>query len=113
MSLPQNILPLNSDPVQNCSKRGKVERSTHYLPQARIRELLATKRKDGIVSLSDISKESGISRGYLSMFLSGYEVGQKIILKLRDYLKIPKRKPRDKKDKRIFPGPGYWYQDAI
>jgi len=106
MSLPQNILPFKSNPLQNRSKGSKSS-------QARIRGLLSAKLKDGEFSLSGASRGSGVSVGYLSMFLNGYEVGPRIIFKLRKFLRIRDRKPRLKKDKRIFPGPGYWYQDAI
>ena len=106
MSLPQNILAFKSNPLQNRSKGSKSI-------QARIRAMFSAKLKDGEFSLSGASRGSGVSVGYLSMFLNGYEVGPRIIFKLRKFLRIRDRKPRQKKDKRIFPCPGHWIADTI
>lgn len=107
MSLPQNIYPLTPNPVKKRSN----ELDREYI---RVRQRITAGLKDGRFSLRGVAQKTGVSYGYISMFLKGFQVSPRILRRIKIGLKMTlSPKPRNRKDKRIFPGPGYWIKDAI
>jgi transcriptional regulator with XRE-family HTH domain len=52
-------------------------------------ELAARLRRDAGLRLSDLSKETGISEGHLSLIEGGYKVSAAVAIKLAQYWKRP------------------------
>lgn len=107
MSLPQNILPFQQNPVQNRSNSLEGE----YI---RVREKIQAGLKDGRFSLREVARRTGVSYGYISMFLKGTEVSPRILRKMKLGMRMTvTQKPRKRKDKRLSSIPGRWVWDAI
>lgn len=65
------------------------------------------------LSLSDLSRKTGLSRACLSMFLNGYDPSPKTIQKLKTLAARTSLKRRIKGPRKLLITPAYWVPDAI
>ena len=114
MSLPQNIPPLNPDRLPHTpivsTDTGQIGAMGKDIARAWLHVRDALKR----TSARKLSVRIGISRRSLQRFLKYGMVGKESLAKLADWGRTHRiRKPRNRKDKRIFPCPGHWIADTI